>query len=179
MSDDDLAEVVPQLREHTDHLDVLVNNAGVKWAAGREWAPSAGPIEVLDRAAVVEVVSTNLVGSLMMTKAVLPLLRQPGGVVANISSQLSSFGIGLGVDYAYNCSKAALNMMTVTMDRDISRLGVSVVSVNPGWMRTEMGGAEAPLDVQEATGHIASLLVRLDGTHAGRFVDRFGEPVPW
>lgn len=167
------------LRERTPQLDVLVNNAGIKQPAGRSWAASAGPMSSLDAAALTEVFATNVVGSLLVAQAALPLLRQPGGVIANISSTLSSFERGLGIDYAYNASKAALNMVTVTMDRDIGSLGIAAVAINPGWIRTRMGGDEAPLDLHEATADLAELVVRLDQSFAGRFVDRSGNPFPW
>ena len=174
-----VATLPAALFDLTSLLDVLVNNAGIKQAAGREWSASAGPMPSLDAAALTEVLVTNVVGSLLVAQAVVPLLRQPGGVVANISSMLSSFELGLGIDYAYNASKAALNMVTVTMDRDIGSLGIAAVSINPGWIRTRMGGEEAPLDLDEATADLAQLVVRLDRSFAGRFVDRTGASFPW
>lgn len=163
----------------TERLDVLVNNAGIKGSATKPWEASAGPMPYVDADAVLEVFSTNVVGSLTVAQAVLPMLRRPGGVIANISSTLSSFGAGLGIDYAYNASKAALNMITVTMDRDLAGSGIAVVSINPGWIKTEMGGSDAPLEIDAATADLASLLPRLDQSFAGRFVDRLGETVPW
>lgn len=161
-------------------IDVLVNNAGIKQVPGRSWAESAGPMPALDREAMLAVLTTNVVGPLLVTQALVPMLRRPGGVVLNVSSQLGSLSAGVDVDYAYNSAKAALNMATVTMGRDLGRFGIVPVALNPGWMKTDMTAAdEPPLELGPATREIADLIPRLDGTFAGRFVDRFGEPVPW
>lgn len=163
-----------------DRLDVLVNNAGIKQAPGCEWAASAGPMPALEPAAVAAVLSTNLIGPLLVTQALVPRLAQPGGVVLNVSSQLGSLAAGVDVDYAYNSAKAALNMTTVTMARDLGRFGIVPVALNPGWIKTDMTiGDPAPLDLEPATRDIADLILRLDASFAGRFVDRLGDPVPW
>ena len=98
----------------------------------------------------------------------------------NVSSQLGSLAAGVDVDYAYNSAKAALNMATVTMGRDLGRYGIVPVALNPGWIQTDMtAGDDAPLELASATRQIADLIARLDTTFSGRFVDRFGEAVPW
>jgi NAD(P)-dependent dehydrogenase (short-subunit alcohol dehydrogenase family) len=171
-----LAEAVAR---HTAHIDVLVNNAGIKQAPDFAWPASAGPMANVDATAVAAVLATNVVGPLIVTQALLPLLAQPGGVVANVSSRLGSLADGVGIDYAYNASKAALNMITVTMDRDLGPLGISAVAINPGWIRTSMGGSEAPLHLDEASHDLAALVVRLDQADAGRFIDRHGASMPW
>lgn len=176
--DASIAGVASAAAVHTDSIDVVVHNAGIKRAAGAAWEASAGPMPRLDADALLAVLRTNVVGTLLTTQALRPLLR-PGSVVAHISSQLGSLAATVGIDYAYNMSKAALNMATVTMRRDVGLAGIVPVAINPGWIRTAMGGDEAPLDLATASADIAALLLRLDGGFAGRFVDRFGEPVPW
>lgn len=174
-----VAKLGTAVANYTDRIDVLVNNAGIKQAPGCAWRESAGPMANIDAAAVHAVLATNVVGPLIVTQVLLPLLAQPGGVVVNVSSRLGSLAAGLGVDYAYNASKAALNMITVTMDRDLGPLGISAVAVNPGWIRTSMGGSEAPLHLDDASRDLAGLVVRLDQTYAGRFIDRLGTSMPW
>ena len=68
-------------------------------------------------------------------------------------------------DYAYRCSKAALNMATVKLAQDFRRDGIAVVSLHPGWVRTDMGGAEAAIDVAESA---AGLKVLIDATTMAR-----------
>jgi NAD(P)-dependent dehydrogenase (short-subunit alcohol dehydrogenase family) len=163
---------------HVPSIDVLVHNAGIKQAAGAAWEASAGPMPNLDADAIMTVLRTNVVGTLLTTQALRPLLV-PGAVVAHITSLLGSLSGTVGIDYAYNASKAALNMVTVTMQRDVGLAGITPVAINPGWIRTSMGGDDAPLDLETASKEIADLLARLDATFAGRFVDRFGDTVPW
>lgn len=160
-------------------LDLLVNNAGTKQAAGADWSASAGPLSRVDPAAVGDVLAVNVVGTLAVTRALRPLLTAPGGVVVNLSSQLGSLSRGVDLDYAYNCSKAGVNMLTVSMSRDPEMTGIASVALNPGWSRTDMGGPGAPLDPDEAAADIAALLPRLGPAHDGSFLDRFGDPFPW
>ena len=57
--------------------------------------------------------------------------------------------------------------------------GVTVFAVNPGWVKTDMGGARAPLPVEESVADLVALLDRADTTFSGRFVERDGTEVPW
>lgn len=173
-----IATFAEAVAAHVPGVDVLVHNAGIKQAPGAPWEASAGPVSHLHADALMAVLRTNVVGPLLVTQALLPLLAS-GAVVAHLSSLLGSLAGTVGIDYAYNASKAAINMVTVTMQRDVDLRGVTSVSINPGWIRTSMGGDDAPLDLESAGRDIAELLQRLDASFAGRFVDRFGIDVPW
>lgn len=174
-----IASLPERVASHVDHVDVLVNNAGIKQVPGYSWESSAGPMPHIDQEAIVRVLRTNLVGPILVTQALVPLIASPGGVVVNVSSQLGSLAVGVDIDYAYNASKAALNMATVTMQRDLGARGISAVALDPGWMKTDLAGDEAPLEVDAATSDIADLLGRVDSSFGGTFVDRFGDPVAW
>ncbi len=163
----------------TDAVEVLFNCAGIKQVPGREWSASAGPLATLDPAAFTTVMSTNLVGTVAVTQSMLPRLTQGGGVVVNVSSQLGSLQEHVGLDYAYNCSKAALNMFTAQLQHDMTGTGVSATSLNPGWIKTDMAGDEAPLELATASREIAELLASIGPEFGGRFIDRFGNDVPW
>ena len=174
-----IASLPERVAAHVDHLDVLVNNAGIKQVPGYSWESSAGPMPHVDQDAILQVLRTNLVGPILVTQALVPLIANPGGIVVNVSSQLGSLAVGVDIDYAYNASKAGLNMTTVTMQRDLGAQGIAAVALNPGWMKTDLAGDEAPLEVDAATRDIADLLERVDSSFGGTFVDRFGDPVPW
>jgi NAD(P)-dependent dehydrogenase (short-subunit alcohol dehydrogenase family) len=114
---------------------------------------------------------------LRMLQAVLPLLRQSlNPRVVNISSGAGSLAHNSAQrpQPAYCLSKAALNMLTRRAARDLT--DVTVVSISPGWIRTDMGGADAKLGVTEAATALAETIEQLNQTHSGQWLDRFGQP---
>src|SRR5215471_2499222 len=124
-------------------VDVLVNNAGI--------AADDASLQSLTADTMERVFRTNVFGPALLTKALLPLLRRGNRkIVVNVSSGLGSLAATPGgFSYAYCASKSALNMLTVLMHRELARDGLTVVSFDPGWNRTDMGGAAAPLDPTE------------------------------
>lgn len=151
-------------------LDVLVNNAGVFPEEGRE------PLEQLPLDCFEEAFAVNVVGVARVTRVFLPLLtRSSHPRVVNISSLAGS--ITTKEDsrhYCYSASKAALNMLTRTMAAELRPRGVTVVAVTPGWVKTEIGGREAPLSVGESAARLASTIDRISHHDAGQFLDRDG-----
>jgi NAD(P)-dependent dehydrogenase (short-subunit alcohol dehydrogenase family) len=108
-------------------LDILVNNAGVDHVRR---------LEDLDDATMMEILNTNLIGSIRMARAVLPHLRSPGGVIVNVSSALSLAGCaGFSV---YSASKAGLNGFTQSLAWELAPRGIRVVAVAPGVVLTNM-----------------------------------------
>jgi NAD(P)-dependent dehydrogenase (short-subunit alcohol dehydrogenase family) len=112
---------------HFGGLDILVNNAGIEHVRR---------LEDLDDATMTEIVDTNLMGSIRMTRAVLPHLRSPGGVIVNVSSALSLGGCaGFSI---YSASKAGLNGLTQSLAWELAPRGLRVVAVAPGVVLTQM-----------------------------------------
>jgi NAD(P)-dependent dehydrogenase (short-subunit alcohol dehydrogenase family) len=104
-----------------------VNNAGVE---------RCQPLEQLDDAALTEVLQTNLLGAIRMSRAVLPYLRAPGGVIVQVSSALSLAGCaGFTV---YSASKAGLNGFTQSLAWELAPRGIRVVAVAPGVVLSPM-----------------------------------------
>jgi len=95
------------------------------------------------------------------------------------SSRLGSLTLARGEHYGYNISKAALNMATVMLAKELGRRDVTVFTMSPGWVRTDMGGPHAELSVEEAMGAFAALLDRVGPEASGRFLDSEGQTVPW
>jgi NAD(P)-dependent dehydrogenase (short-subunit alcohol dehydrogenase family) len=158
-------------------LDILVNNAGIF-----DFADAAPGKAALD--AVRRVMDTNFLGTLAVTQAFLPLLRKaPSARIVNLSSSLGSLtlnGDPSSTYYAnqfigYNASKAALNMLTVQLHEALRGTGITVNSVSPGFVKTDLTGygVMTPEDG-------AKLPVRyaLGGAQSGRFVEPDGE-TPW
>ena len=160
-------------RSLTTPVDVLVNNAGV---AARDGSLKATTAETMD-----EVFRTNVFGLTLLTKALLPVLgRGRRKTIVNVSSTLGSLArTPGGFSYAYCSSKAALNMMTVLMHRELSGDGFTVISLDPGWNRTDMGGGEAPLDPKDTVASMITVLERLGQRDSGRFIGYDGESRPW
>ncbi len=162
---EDMAERYPR-------LDVLVNNAGI--APGR----SHDGLEVLELAQVRDAFETNAVGCLRTTRAFLPLLRkskQPR--VVNVSSGLGSLSKKPGDThyYAYAGSKAALNMFTRIMAAEYKTQGISIVAVTPGWVRTDMGGADAELDPVVVAGELVNTIDSITMEQTSLWLDRHGK----
>ena len=152
-------------------IDVLVNNAGVM---GKLQA-----LEELDMADVLATIDTNALGALRVTGALLPRLGR-GSKVVHITSGMGSIGDnGSGGAYGYRMSKAALNMASRSMAADLRGRGISSIVVNPGWVKTDMGGRGAPLPVETSAANIIKLVDGLRPEQSGSFLDHSGREWPW
>jgi NAD(P)-dependent dehydrogenase (short-subunit alcohol dehydrogenase family) len=147
-------------------VDLLVNNAGIlRQGTQREDFMSSFAV--------------NSVAPFEVTQALLPLLRKSANPrVAHLTSWMGSItDNSSGGYYAYRASKAALNMINKSLARDHAWLATAVV--HPGWVRTDMGGAEAPLDPQSSASGIWQQIERLQHRDSGRFFDYLGNELPW
>jgi NAD(P)-dependent dehydrogenase (short-subunit alcohol dehydrogenase family) len=151
------------------HVDVLVNNAGIY--------PPGDALETSD-AVYHETFAVHFYGPLWTCRAFVPgMLRRGYGRVVNVSSDCGSFGAGLEGPAAYSVSKAALDSLTVKLARTVHR-DVKVNAVNPGWVRTRMGGPTAARTPEKGAETIVWLAtLPADGPNGGFFQDR--EPIPW
>lgn len=128
-------------------LDVLINNAGIQIPADDDMAR----VEILR-----QTLEVNLFGQVDLTELLLPCLNN-GAHIINVSSRLGAFSDFFGVNSpAYQISKAALNMYTKTLAEKLK--GKALVSaVHPGWVRTDLGGPQAPRQPKEPAGEIFQL----------------------
>ena len=167
-------------------LDILVNNAGV--AAGKfpgtgpEHSAADVPLDILRK-----VFDTNFFAQVALTKALLPLLKKsPAGRIVNLSSILGSLGLHAdpkspiyhAKSFAYDASKTALNAFTVHLAYELRDTNIKVNSAHPGWVKTDMGGDQAPMELSEG-GKTSAALATLpaDGPSGGYFHQ--GQPLPW
>ncbi len=132
-------------------LDVLVNNAGV--GARDDGAASSTPLSVVRR-----MFETNYFGLVAVTQAMLPLIRKSaGGRIVNVSSILGSISEHAdpnSVIYqmkmvAYDSSKTAVNAFTVHLAYELRDTKIKVNAAHPGWVKTDLGGPQAPLEVAQ------------------------------
>lgn len=170
-----------EIEDTFGRLDVLVNNAGTG-------SPSDAPPSKADLSEVRRVFEVNFFGALAVTQAMLPLLRKSSaGRIVNVSSGLGSLTHHSDPDWefgqvqmiGYNGSKAALNMATVLLAKELRDTSIKVNSVSPGFTATDLnGGGPGAQSVEE--GATASVLTALlpDSGRTGGFMGRDG-PEPW
>jgi NAD(P)-dependent dehydrogenase (short-subunit alcohol dehydrogenase family) len=167
------------IEEEYGRLDILVNNAGVSLSHD---APSGTSPEVMRRT-----YETNVFGVVSVTNAMLPLLRRaPAGRIVNMSSGLGSVAQASNPQgpwwqtnlLAYNSSKAALNMITVSYAKELRETTIKVNAADPGYCGTDLNdhqGVRTP--AQGATIALRLATLPADGPTGGYFND--DGPVPW
>jgi len=164
-------------------LDVLVNNAGVMFEKG--WTTNITSEEKIeDLRATFE---ANVFAVFALTKALLPALKKAEAArIVNVSSILGSITLQ-GTKgsptyntklFAYNASKAALNMFTIHLAHELRGTKIKVNSAHPGWVKTDLGGSAAPMNVVDgAKTEVILATLGEDGPTGGYFHE--GEAIPW
>lgn len=166
-----LVHDLPLVLGDAGRIDLLVNNAGVLHSGER-----FGHVE---QAILEDSLRTNAVGPFLLAQALAPLLAD-GGRIANISSQLGSIGntARFGTP-SYDISKAAQNMASVLLARALEERGIVVLALHPGWVQTEMGGANAQVAPADAVAGLLRVIDAATPGQSGRFLDWRGESLPW
>ncbi|XP_029378979.1 uncharacterized protein LOC115056579 [Echeneis naucrates] len=183
-------EEVGQLVQE-EGLNCLINNAGINVVADFHSVTAEKMIENFH---------TNTVAPLMVTKAFLPLLKQAASrgkaagsgsmsiqraAVINITSLLGSVELNWGERannfswYPYRTSKSALNMVTRCLAVDLEADGILCMGIHPGWVRTDMGGSQAPLSPEESISSLLHVIGGLTEKDHGSFLNFTGEVLPW
>ena len=149
--------------ELSDSLDVLINNAGI-------YPDENFDILTISREQLVETFQTNTFGPVKVTQAFLPFLKKSNAPrVINISSGYGEIG---GLSYkvsSYCLSKLALNGVTIMLDQALRSEGIAVYAMCPGWVRTDMGGANAARSVEEGADTAVWLATDAPQTLSGKF----------
>ena len=170
------------------HLDILVNNAGV-WKESDTSSPTSmpKPASAVSPEILHETFETNFFATVALTQKLLPLIRKaPAGRIVNVSSILGS--LTLQADpaspiysfkvFAYDASKAALNAFTVHLAHELRETKIKVNSAHPGWVKTDMGGPNATMEVSEGGKTSAQLATLPDDGPSGGFL-HLGQSLPW
>lgn len=167
-------------------LDILVNNAGIGTPEGTgtvgDALTSGTSLEELR-----QVFETNVFAVLLLTRELLPLLQKSSGArIVNVSSHLGSLALHARKDqavaynkrYAYNASKAALNLFTIQLAQELEGTNIKVNSVHPGWVKTRLGSDAAPLQpAQGAQTSVEAALLSEDGPSSTFF--HLDQTIPW
>lgn len=169
---DMITAVVEHVLNEHGRIDVLVNNAGISDGNQR---PSSVDLELTSR-----VWHVNVLGAWQCAAAVIPAMRAAGyGRIVNLSSTLGSLHhMTRPTEPAYRVSKAALNAVTRVLAAELVDTGILVNAASPGWVRTDLGGPNAPRSVdQGADTPVWLATLPDDGPTGGFFYER--EPLEW
>jgi len=167
-------------------LDILVNNAGVASGTfpGKGPEHNAGdvPMDLLRR-----IFETNFFAQVAVTEALLPLIRKsPAGRIVNLASILASLTMHAdpkspiyhAKSFAYDASKSALNAFTIHLAYELRHTNIKVNSAHPGWVKTDMGGSQAPVELADGSKTGVALATLPDDGPSGGFF-HLGKPLPW
>ena len=154
-------------------IDILINNAGVL-------GPDQQELDGLDVKGWLETFAVNSIAPLTISMALLENLKQAKhGRIVTITSQMGSLNRLSTGKYAYRSSKAAANKVMQVLSLELRDLGITVCPVHPGWVQTDMGGAEADITVQVSANGICELATQLTLEQSGQFFTWEGAIHPW
>jgi NAD(P)-dependent dehydrogenase (short-subunit alcohol dehydrogenase family) len=179
---------IEKVRKHIadsyGRLDILVNNAGTKHPEEPLFESS---VEMISSTALRATFDVNFFGTVQVTMALLPLLKKSvAGRIVNVSSMLASLAIQSNPrhpmkevkPFAYSSSKAALNQFTIHLAAALRNTPVKVNSAHPGWVRTDLGGEEAIMDVEEGAQTTVRLATLSPDGPSGKFL-HYNQELPW
>ena len=153
-----------------EKLDLALYVAGVMDRQDTRQPPTR---EQFDR-----MMHTNVLGAMQVLPQIAPMLAEANGTLACISSIMGSLAhTDSGYAALYRISKAALNMVVRCAQADHPQL--RIVAMHPGWVQTDMGGAQAPLTPAQSARDIRHTLAHLQPSQCGGFLNHDGTPLPW
>lgn len=154
-------------------IDVLFCNAGIIGKRGMA-------LGSFDYASWEEVLRVNVLGAAALAEALVDnVAASERKVIAMMSSRLGSITEASGATLPYATSKAALNMLVKGLAATLAGKGVTVVALSPGWVRTDMGGAGAPLAPEISVAGLRKVIAGTRLEDSGKFFSYDGTPIPW
>lgn len=155
-------------------IDILLNNAGV-------YASGASQFGKTDEKAWEEAVAVNIVAPMrMMEEFVENVAQSDKKIITSMSSKMGSMQDNTsGGSYAYRATKAALNAVMVSAAHDLHHLGITSLILHPGWVRTDMGGPQGELSVEQSAQKLRKILAHCTIEDSGSFFDIDGSIIPW
>ncbi len=169
----DAAAISAAAAQVCDPIDVLIANAGA-------YGPQRQSSLDMDFEGALDLLSVNTLGPLRVVQAFLPLVKRGERPrIVMMSSRLGSMSLDGTSNVAYRVSKAGLNKIMQCLAADLKGEGVVVVAMHPGWVRTEMGGPNATLDVRDSVAGIIQVAELLTLADTCSYMDYRGEDIPW
>jgi NAD(P)-dependent dehydrogenase (short-subunit alcohol dehydrogenase family) len=154
-------------------IDILINNAGII-------GPERQSALDMDFDGFAQTLAVNVLAPLRIAQAFLPhLKRGERPRLMTVSSGMGSMSYASSDHLAYRASKAAVNKVTQALATDLKRSGIAVVSIHPGWVRTDMGGRGADIEAGESAKGILDIAERLDLAGTGKFLRYDGAEMAW
>lgn len=167
------ASIVEAAKHVDEPIDVLINNAGII-------GPQRQSTLDMDFEGFLDTLRVNTLGPLRVTQAFLPQLRRSKQArIVTISSRMGSLSYAKSDRIAYRASKAAVNKVVQGLATDLAGEGIIAISVHPGWVRTDMGGAGADIPVQQSAAGLIKLIDDLTMAKTGGFFDWTGATIPF
>jgi NAD(P)-dependent dehydrogenase (short-subunit alcohol dehydrogenase family) len=154
-------------------IDLLFCNAGITGRKGN--APGSFDFETWE-----EILRVNVLGAAAVAEAFLDnVAASERRIIAMMSSRLGSITEANGMTLPYSTSKAALNMLVKGLAALLAPRKITVVALSPGWVRTDMGGAQAPLSPEESVRGLRKVIGGLKSSDSGKFLYHDGSEIPW
>jgi len=164
------------LSQLPDKIDLLINNAGV-YGPAKAMGQSLDAIKPEDMISVFDI---NCVGALRIVQSVKNKIISAGGIIANISSKMgSSADNSSGGCYAYRAAKAAMVIVSKSMAMDLKPVGVQVITLHPGWVRTDMTSHTGEIDAETSVSGMCGVIERIGEYEPGAFVGWDAEVIPY
>ena len=158
-----------------EKIDLVINNAGI-------YGPKKDgqSLTKITAESMLEVFDVDSVAPLRVIQTLYSRLRRPGGIIANISSKMGSSSDNTsGGTYAYRAAKAALIIISKSMAVDLQPEGISVITLHPGWVRTDMVNYTGLIDVADSVDGMASVIENIDNYTPGDLVAYDGKVIPY
>ena len=155
-------------------IDLFINNAGVI-------GHSAQHFKSVSLNHWIDVLKVNLISPLLITQSIIKNVEKSSErKIYFISSKVGSIEDNKsGGMYIYRSSKTALNQVVKSLSIDLKPLGISVISLHPGWVRTEMGGPNALISVEESVNGMVDVISNTSIINSGQFINYDGTRLPW
>jgi len=128
-----------------------------------------------------EVLEVNSIAPLMLVQSfVEQVAASQQKLVAVVSSKMGSIGDnGSGGNYIYRSSKTTVNQVVKCLSIDLAGRGISAITLHPGWVQTDMGGANAEISTDECVSGLKAILQSAGPAQSGQFIEFNGDPIPW
>ena len=161
-----------QLRDSP--IDILLNNAGI-------YGPRDVAFGNVDAAAWRQVLEVNTIAPMMLAQAfVEQVAASRHRLMAVVSSKVGSIADnGSGGGYLYRSSKTAVNQVVKSLSIDLAGRGIGVISLHPGWVRTDMGGPNAEISTERSVAGLKKILQSAGPAQSGQFLEYDGNLIPW